>query len=310
MRYAAGIDSGGSHYRIKLADETGEIIAYKEFSPIIHSAYSDASNKLDEIQNAILSVLPASSSVSDIKSMVCGIAGLDSDEDKSRIDKLYALLLPHDCSLKIVNDIELAFSASVGETGIVVASGTGSMAMGRLSDGHMVRVGGWPIAIYGDEGSGSWIARHALRELGRFFDGFCDDTILIGYLIENLDIRSRKALLDFARLKCSDPISISSICPFVDKAAEEGDTLAISLLDSAAYELSRLAFGLDDILGLSKIMPSFTVGIWGSVLRKSRILQERFSMHIKERFPEAIIKRPIMEAVDCALAQALENLNN
>src|SRR4029077_6595621 len=44
--------------------------------------------------------------------------------------------------------------------------GTGSAASARRDDGHEARAGGWGWML-GDEGSGAWIVREALRELMR-----------------------------------------------------------------------------------------------------------------------------------------------
>src|SRR5438128_1339137 len=54
--------------------------------------------------------------------------------------------------------------------GIVIVSGTGSIAYGRNANGEAARAGGWGHMI-GDEGSGYWIGREALTAVMRAADG-------------------------------------------------------------------------------------------------------------------------------------------
>src|SRR5260370_5869431 len=53
--------------------------------------------------------------------------------------------------------------------GIVIISGTGSVAYGRVADGREARSGGWGWLI-GDDGSAAWLAREATREVMRRSD--------------------------------------------------------------------------------------------------------------------------------------------
>ena len=53
--------------------------------------------------------------------------------------------------------------AGIGhEPGVVIIAGTGSIAYGHNGQGQAARAGGWGYVL-GDEGSGYWIGRHALR---------------------------------------------------------------------------------------------------------------------------------------------------
>ena len=71
----------------------------------------------------------------------------------------------------VVNDALIALQAGVGDApGIVIVSGTGSIAYGRNDHGEASRAGGWGYVL-GDEGSGYWIGRLALRAVVRHADG-------------------------------------------------------------------------------------------------------------------------------------------
>ena len=71
----------------------------------------------------------------------------------------------------LVSDALVALVAGVGEAaGVVVLSGTGSIAYGRNARHRPPAPGGWGYVL-GDEGSGYWISRQALRAVVRAADG-------------------------------------------------------------------------------------------------------------------------------------------
>jgi len=66
-----------------------------------------------------------------------------------------------------------AFISSIGaigiDPGILLIAGTGSIVIGRDKERAMFRVGGWG-PYFGDEGSGFWIGREAIRAALRSID--------------------------------------------------------------------------------------------------------------------------------------------
>jgi N-acetylglucosamine kinase-like BadF-type ATPase len=63
----------------------------------------------------------------------------------------------------VVNDARLVLAAGGLTEGIACIAGTGSIAVG-VAAGREERAGGWGYLL-GDEGSGYWVVREALREL-------------------------------------------------------------------------------------------------------------------------------------------------
>ena len=93
---------------------------------------------------------------------VCaGAAGVDSPEQEDRLQALVQAQVPG-AVVRIVHDTHLILAAAGVEHGIAVISGTGSVAWGRTPDGRTARAGGWGYLL-GDEGSGYWVARQAVR---------------------------------------------------------------------------------------------------------------------------------------------------
>ena len=86
----------------------------------------------------------------------------------------------------IVNDALIALVAGAGASpGVVVISGTGSIAYGVSHHGVAARAGGWGPTL-GDEGSGYWIGRRALAAVMRDADGRGPRTDLTPLVLESL----------------------------------------------------------------------------------------------------------------------------
>src|SRR6476660_7665456 len=70
----------------------------------------------------------------------------------------------------IESDAFIASIAAIGvDPGILLIAGTGSIVIGRDKDRAMFRIGGWG-PHFGDEGSGFWIGREAVRAALRSID--------------------------------------------------------------------------------------------------------------------------------------------
>ncbi|WP_040507298.1 N-acetylglucosamine kinase [Gluconobacter morbifer] len=75
------------------------------------------------------------------------------------------------CPVHITGDVEMACTGAFGgQAGVLLLSGTGSMAWATDGRGHHDRVGGWG-SLFGDEGSAFWIGRQALSLLTMLLDG-------------------------------------------------------------------------------------------------------------------------------------------
>jgi glucosamine kinase len=97
-----------------------------------------------------------------------GAAGAEVPEARERLEELLARLFP-DCRVTVVHDTRLVLAAAGLESGIALIAGTGSVAYGRDRRGREARAGGWGWLL-GDDGSGSWLAREAAREVMRRAD--------------------------------------------------------------------------------------------------------------------------------------------
>lgn len=91
-----------------------------------------------------------------------GSAGLSVPGAREFLHEQLALLTQPG-ALTIVTDVQLVLPAAGLTEGVAVICGTGSVAVGRHA-GRTVQIGGWGYLL-GDEGSGYWVVREALRHL-------------------------------------------------------------------------------------------------------------------------------------------------
>ena len=293
--YVIGIDGGGTHFRITAADFEGNILGRYSGPSATHRFPPD--DRLEfRIREAIYECLAHfSGQIENCKALVVGTSGADSDADKAYLTSLYERIMPSDCNICIMNDAELAYEAVFQKKdGILLVAGTGSIAFGRR-DGMRARSGGWVHTIMGDEGSGTWISRMALREVGRYLDGAIPASTMICDICEKCRIQIPVDLIELSTEECTRPKDVPQLGIIVNRAATQGDIRAKEILNEAARLLTGLITDCANILRLESDS-FFSIGMWGSSLVKSEYLKDKFIKMTREQFPNAEIIVGIKDA--------------
>jgi glucosamine kinase len=158
MTKVLGIDIGGSTSRARLVAD-GEVLAEARAGSASLTAAGPAA--AEQALASLLTQLPAVSEAS-LDAICAGAAGLAAPATR---DFLLARLAPLTRSgmVSVVSDAALVLPAAGLDEGIAVISGTGSVTIGQWRE-HSIQAGGWGYVL-GDEGSGYWIARAAVRTL-------------------------------------------------------------------------------------------------------------------------------------------------
>jgi len=122
-----------------------------------------------------------------------------------------------------------------GGAGVVLAIGTGAVAVGIGTDGRFAIVDGWGPGL-GDEGGGAWIGLAGLRAALHAHDGRGPDTALLRAAVRALgDLTALPAVLDAD----GSPARVAaSFAPEVARLATSGDTAAVAIMDGAAAALA------------------------------------------------------------------------
>ncbi len=161
MRYL-GIDGGGSKTSFLLIDEYYNEICHIESGP---------SNWLSVGADAATQAITQGISyLTERPNIVCaGFAGAARHDSAAFYKEVLESLIP-EAQIIIESDAFIASIGAIGvDPGILLIAGTGSIVIGRDKARNMFRIGGWG-PYFGDEGSGFWIGREAVREALRSLD--------------------------------------------------------------------------------------------------------------------------------------------
>lgn len=153
-----GIDIGATSSRARLC--TGGQLTAESQGPSA-SLPAAGRDRAEAALSALLGDLKLDET--DTLDAICvGSAGLSVPGAREFLhDHLAPLTRPG--ALTIVTDIQLVLPAAGLTDGVAVVCGTGSVAVGSYQ-GRTVQIGGWGFLL-GDEGSGYWVVREALRVL-------------------------------------------------------------------------------------------------------------------------------------------------
>ena len=310
MKYVIGIDSGGTNYRVEAQDEEGHQLGYYVGQPANHYNFAK-----EEWQRRIQASIDAclaqfGGQRSEAQALVCGTTGIDSDADEEMLNAFYSSLPGFTCPMRVVNDAELAHYTVTGGTGVLVISGTGSIAYGRSRDGRTCRTGGWMFTIEGDEGSGTWVSRMALRQVGRWLEGAVPESLLTRLVSTELSIRTRDDLNSVALSGGQAPWEMPHLSRLVNQAAEAGDAAAVKILQQAAVLIAALVEDNAAALRLGETESDFVIGLWGSNLVCSRVMLDACCARLRQKYPQAEIRLPTRTATEGAAAWAWELAKN
>jgi len=140
--------------------------------------------------------------------------------------------------MTVTHDALIALTgATAGKPGLIVISGTGSIAFGRNAAGKIARAGGWGY-IFGDEGSGFDITRQALRAALRFEEGWGPPTALREALLQASGASDANGALHLFYTREFPRSRVATFARLVDEVAVDGDQVAIQILNNAAQQLA------------------------------------------------------------------------
>ncbi len=260
MAIIAGVDGGGFKTETVILDTVSkEVIGRGVSGP---SNYHNVGMDLATI-NIVDSIVKAmnEAGVDYIDSLCIALAGLDTRYDREYVaNALESLNISRE--IVIEHDAHAALMAgSLGEPGISVIAGTGSIAYGW--DGSKRYISGNHGWLLGDQGSGFWIGFRALRTVVRMLDGRMEKTKLADYILEYFNAKDKEELSYKIYQQGFSVERIAGLAPIVSRAASEGDEVAQEILYKAGEELAKAVIAVAKKLHLPIIKIFYT----GSIFR-------------------------------------------
>jgi N-acetylglucosamine kinase len=300
--HVLGLDAGGTKTVCLLADGEGRIVSLAKRG----GANLQASGEL-EVEKVLHDVMEEAIGERDIApAAIClGIAGVDRPHDGDVIRGIMRRI-GYKARILVVNDALVALEAGApGQPGVVIISGTGSIAYGRNANGHAARSGGWGYVL-GDEGSGYWIGRAALRAVLRADDQRGQHTALTRMLLDHFGVAEPQELIYEIYQTNLKPAAIGALAGFVQQAFAQGDAVAASILQAAVRELESAAMSVARRLGL--VGTAFPFVLAGGIFRAVPWLQQELSRRLPEASPKSrtdpLTREPAEGAVLLALQEA------
>ena len=296
-----GIDVGGSKTVCLLADGDERIIAAgREEGANLQGAGELA---LEKVLHSVMERTLAGTGA--VPSVIClGIAGVDRASDEAVVRSIMSRI-GYKARILVVNDALIALQAGVKDAaGIVIVSGTGSIAYGRNDRGEASRAGGWGYVL-GDEGSGYWIGRLALRAVVRHADGRGRVTSLTPRLLAHFGVERASELIHKVYHEELNPRSIAAVARYVQHARDEGDIVATGILNRAADELMTAATAVMTRLDLSE--QPFTFVLSGGMFHAVPWLCDQMQLLLPALAHQCRVLRlneePALGAIRLALAE-------
>jgi N-acetylglucosamine kinase-like BadF-type ATPase len=294
-----GIDAGGTKTVSQLADARADVrLETRGPGATLQGSGAPA---VEQVLRQVIE--PALRDPAARPAAVClGMAGVDRREDVGVVREMLSRLIPG-AELLVVNDALIALEAGVGAgAGVVVLAGTGSIAYGRDGSGRAARAGGWGYVL-GDEGSGYWLGRRALRAVVRAADRRGLPTSMTQRILDRYQVRREQDLVDQVYYGGSKPTTIAALSGIVQAAAaDDQDEVARRILHDGAGELATAALAVARRLGLEACPFVLGGGVFPAVPLLAAGVAERILQVLPRARVEPLAVEPAFGAVRLALA--------
>ena len=298
MTAIAGVDVGGSGIRAVIRGSEREVRGAVDRPVHVHSSL-----KPDDVADGIVRLLAeVGDGSSDPLGVLCiGMTGypglLDDPEQIAR----RVMARANARAVLVASDALTTHVGALGmRSGVVVAAGTGVIALGTDHSTTWNRADGWGHLL-GDDGSGAWIGRAGISAGLRARDGRDAGSVALWN-----GIRERfgdvPALLATIYESASPAYELARFAPLVADVARDGDAIAARIWREAAGHLANSA-----VAASAGVDPLFSWG--GGLFSSDDLLLGPFQELAAEQLPTARFHVPVGGALDGALLLAERHAN-
>jgi glucosamine kinase len=292
-----GIDAGASKTRAFAVDRSGIVVG---------RGAGGGGNLLTspDPQGAIAAALAEALGGRAADAVVLSCAGGDRETERTRGREILSRLAPPGAKLLVTHDaIAALYAGNPTGSGVVLISGTGSIAYGRNEEGEEDRAGGWGYLI-GDEGSAVWCGIEALRAISHAVDGRGAPTAMTQLLYQQLGVGEFSDVLPHLYGRPHPAPAIGAAVRALSGASAQGDAMANAILQRGANALARAA----SVVALTIGLPAGPVYLAGGAFETIPLLPRLVQLDLLGLLPqatvEAVREEPAMGAARLAAALA------
>lgn len=274
------VDGGGTKTLAVITDSTGSILGEGKAGA---SNYQVIGKEMaikalvTSIQGALAEAAALNGGPVQFGKAVFALAGIDTANDELEVREIVEetikqlglatgiLLVENDC-------LSALLGATQNKAGALLISGTGSIVFAHDGRGNFFRTGGWGYRV-GDEGSGYWIGKEAIRSVLKMKDGREKETILSKLLLQKFGFQKVEDLYNwvYSPSYCVD--DVGALTTLVEEAFTLGDKVSKRILEDAAKELSLLLETTIEKAGIA--MDEFQLILQGGVIQNNQFIRNR-----------------------------------
>ncbi|HEY8861964.1 MAG TPA: BadF/BadG/BcrA/BcrD ATPase family protein [Candidatus Limnocylindria bacterium] len=292
-----GMDAGGTKTRAFAVARGGEIVG---------RGAGGGANLLSspDPQGSIAAALREALAGRIPDAVVLSCAGGEREADRAKGRAILAALLGPDVAVDVTHDAKAAlYAGNPAGCGVVLISGTGSIAYGRNDQGVEARCGGWGYLV-GDEGSAVWIGQEGLRAASYDHDGRGSPTAITRHLFLDLGAEDFNDVLPLLYGKPHPSPAILAATRAVARAFAEGDGIAVNIVQRGARSLADMAATVAHQLSLE----GGPVYLAGGAFENVGPLEKAVRLELLSALPRAAVEpvgeEPAMGAARLAAALA------
>jgi N-acetylglucosamine kinase-like BadF-type ATPase len=256
-QYVVGIEGGGTKTAAVIADREGHVVG--QYTGPGSNPNSTPPAELEHVLREVWRGLYRQAPQQIRQRVVHVFAGM-SGGGQAEHRLLFSRLLPkliydvqidknHSCPVPSApqvppvtvdhDAVTALYSGTLGRSGVVSIAGTGSIAFGIGTNGKRARVGGWGYLL-GDPGSGYAIGREALQAVFAAHDQCGPPTVLTERVCAHFQVQQPPDIIAVVYAPGEARRTIAPLSRLVVQAAEEGDTVAMRILEKAQQEAVRI----------------------------------------------------------------------
>lgn len=283
MKYSLyiGIDGGGTHSTAAAVRPDGAVaaLAKGEGLNFLNSGVETVRLRTEQL----VCELCGKAGVPLQEAMICvGSSALDLPADEATT-RLFAQGCLSFEQLDLQSDAFAALmGCTLGEPGVIVICGTGSMLVLADSKGNQIPGGGWGYLL-GDAGSSYTLAREALIAVIDCIDGIGTPTPLVDDALTFFRAKENpRAIIDRVYAPDFGPEKLAAFARYVLTRANEGDPVAYAIVQRNMTRLGNLAVQL-----LLKDEKAQRICLYGGVFEHNPFARELFAKTVLSKVPAA-----------------------
>jgi N-acetylglucosamine kinase-like BadF-type ATPase len=293
-----GIDGGQTRTRALVADATGRVLGAGVAGPSNHVEMPGGRERLRAAVTGSANAALRQAGLDDVArtrfaAVYCAMTG-EADFKTEIITPEFragSVTVEHDAPAALAG-------ATLGEPGIIVVAGTGSVVFGRNGEGESSRAGGWGY-VFGDEGGGFGLAREGVRGALDALDGVGPETDLVGRLMSRFGVADLRLLPMVMYNGHVSRDAIAQAARDVIEGWQSGDTVAGRIVGAGVAALASRVSSVAGRLRLTAPLVCLTGGVC-----RSRPYAESLAEGIRARQPGAEVRPARMSPAAGALLLA------